>query len=82
MHSQYLRSLFLKNRLTAGRFAVEGSVIALKDLRVAMYVVGAETDLIAPWRSVYKVHVFKDSELVFLLTNCGPNAGIVSEPGH
>jgi polyhydroxyalkanoate synthase len=82
MHIEYLRGLFLNNDLAEGRFLIAGRPLALDDMQLPMFVVGSERDHIAPWRSVFKLHLLNDGELTFVLTSGGHNAGIVSEPGH
>jgi polyhydroxyalkanoate synthase len=82
MHSEYLRSLYMGNDLAQGRFRVKDKPIAIQDLRIPLFVVGTETDHVAPWVSVFKIHLLSSTELTFVLTSGGHNAGIVSEPGH
>ncbi|EIF35165.1 poly(3-hydroxyalkanoate) synthetase [Burkholderia sp. Ch1-1] len=82
MHSEYLRQLFLDNDLASSRYQVNGRPVSIHNIRVPMFVVGTERDHIAPWRSVYKIHDLSDTEVTFVLTSGGHNAGIVSEPGH
>jgi polyhydroxyalkanoate synthase len=82
MHMEYLRRFYLKNDLAEGRFPVGGRPLALDDIKLPMFVVGTERDHIAPWHSVFKLHLLNDGDLTFVLTSGGHNAGIVSEPGH
>ncbi len=83
MHTEYLLGLYLNNDLAEGRFKVEGEPVKLADIRLPMFVVGTETDHVAPWKSVYKVSGLTSSpEFTFLLTSGGHNAGIISGPVH
>lgn len=82
MHSEYLRQLFLNNDLAEGRYYVGGQPISISDISIPLFSVATTRDHVAPWRSVYKIHGLAETEVTFLLTNGGHNAGIVSEPGH
>jgi polyhydroxyalkanoate synthase len=82
MHTEYLHQLFLHNYLAEGRYMSDGRPIALTDIHVPIFAVGTITDHVAPWRSAFKILLLTDTEVTFLLTTGGHNAGVVSPPGH
>jgi polyhydroxyalkanoate synthase len=82
MHSEYLRKMFLRNDLAEGRYEAAGRPITLHDIQAPIFTVGTVWDHVAPWHSVYKIHLLTETDLTFVLTSGGHNAGIVSEPGH
>jgi polyhydroxyalkanoate synthase len=80
MHSEYLRHMFLNNDLAEGRYRVNSLPVALSDIRVPAFVVGTESDHVAPWRSVFKFQLLTDTDVTFALTTGGHNIGILGLP--
>jgi polyhydroxyalkanoate synthase len=80
MHSEYLRNLFLNNELAEGKFKVNGKPVALKNIKVPIFVVATERDHVSPWHSVFKINILTPQDVTFTLTSGGHNVGIVSLP--
>ena len=82
-HSELIRRLYRDNELAQGHYRIDGQPIVLSDIHVPIFSVAAQRDHVAPWRSVYKLHLQSDAaELTFVLTSGGHNVGVISEPGH
>ena len=83
MHTDYLHQLYLNNDLAEGRYVAHGETLDLAAVEQPMFVVGTETDHVAPWKSVYKVgKLVRSKDYTFCLTSGGHNAGIISGPQH
>jgi polyhydroxyalkanoate synthase len=80
MQTEYLRTCYVENRLVAGTMELAGERLDLGAVRHDAYVVGAETDHIAPWRSVYAGARRLGGDVRFVLSNSGHIAGMVNPP--
>ncbi len=80
MHSFYLRSCYLNNRLAQGTMELAGQPLDLNTVDQDLYFLAAEADHIAPWRSSYAGARLPKGNVRFVLSNAGHIAGIVNPP--
>ena len=81
MHSFYLRSLYLRNELSAGQLELAGQRLSLGKVQNDSYVVGAVNDHIVPWASSYQATSLLGGDVRYILSSGGHIAGIVNPPG-
>ena len=85
MHSEYLRHCSSTTISPKAAIKVDGRPVGARRHPRADVRGRHRTDHVAPWRSVYKIHYLADTDVTFVLTSGGHNAGIVSppaQPGH
>jgi polyhydroxyalkanoate synthase len=81
MHSFYLRSLYVHNRLARGELELAGTSLSLADVKSDTYLVGAVNDHIVPWSSSYRATGLLGGSVRYVLSSGGHIAGIVNPPG-
>jgi poly[(R)-3-hydroxyalkanoate] polymerase subunit PhaC len=80
MQTEYLRSLYLENRLAKGKLELAGERLDLTQINQDSYFVSAEKDHIALWKAVYASARLIGGTVRFLLSNSGHIAGVVNPP--
>lgn len=81
MHSYYLRNMYLKNALSAGKLELSGKRIDLTRISTPTYIVSTREDHIAPWQSTYEATRLYAGPIRFVLGGSGHIAGIINPPG-
>ncbi len=83
MHAQFLRACYLENRLVEpGAFELDGTPVDVSKIETPLYVLGSQTDHIAPWRPTYRTTQLVSGEASYTLASSGHIVGMVSPPGN
>src|SRR5512132_2430766 len=80
MHSFYLRTCYLDNQLARGDMELAGVRLHLDAVIQDLYLVGAVTDHITPWKSSYNTTQLVKGNCRFVLSSSGHIAVIVNPP--
>lgn len=81
MHIEYLRHIFLENRLMhPNSFHIDGVGIDLKEITIPKFIFATKNDHIVPWQSAFAIKEFCKSNTKFVLGAAGHVAGIVNPP--
>jgi polyhydroxyalkanoate synthase subunit PhaC len=80
MHSYYLRHFYLDNELSRGELEVLGERLSLKEITNDTFIVAAENDHIAPWKTSFASTQLLGGDVTFTLSTAGHIAGVVNPP--
>lgn len=80
MHSFYLRHFYLDNELSKGELEIDGELLSLKAMQADTFIVAAENDHIAPWRTSFTSTELLGGDVTFVLSTAGHIAGVVNPP--
>ena len=81
MHSEYLRWMYLENRLSKpGGLQVMGQNLDLSEVTVPCLFLSTQQDHIAPWKSTYAGARLMAGDVRFMLGESGHIAGVINPP--
>jgi polyhydroxyalkanoate synthase len=80
-HAEYLRAMYLENRLARNEMELGGRRLDLTRVDTDTYVLAAKEDHITPWKSSYLTTGLLGGDVRFVLSSSGHIAGIVNPPG-
>jgi polyhydroxyalkanoate synthase len=80
MHSFYLRSFYVENKLARGDLKIAGQTIDLSTIKQPAYVVGAQNDHIVLWDAAYAATRLLGGPVRFVVSNGGHIAAMVNPP--